>query len=59
MPSEPPPPQTQPTTKKSINRIKTYAFAYGRRANPIRKRVRTKGWYLKTYKGRKLQNLQL
>jgi len=24
-----------------------------------KKRVRTKGWYLKTYNGRKLQNLQM
>jgi len=33
-------------------------FAYKGRAN-AKKRVRTKGWYLKTYNGRKLQNLQL
>ena len=63
------PPQTLPTTK-SINKIKTYgefdafatglaiAFAYKGRAN-AKKRVRTKGWYLKTYNGRKLQNLQM
>ena len=63
------PSQTLPTTK-SINKIKTYgecdafatglaiAFAYKGRAN-AKKRVRTKGWYLKTYNGRKLQNLQM
>ncbi len=39
-----------------------YAFAWqmdGGRANAIRKRVRIKGWYLKTNNGRKLQNLQV
>ena len=63
------PSQTLPTTKL-INKIKTYgecdafatglaiAFAYKVRAN-AKKRVRTKGWYLKTYNGRKLQNLQM
>ncbi len=53
-----PPKLNQP--QKIYKQDQTYPFAWQMdegRANAIRKRVRTKGWYLKTYNGRKLQKL--